>query len=86
MWVGAAAACGGNTASDSGSSDSDGGASGQRAINSAYLEAYEAHPEWQVFDDPDVCAMIGLCMDDSQVESAACSGAPDGTCELVFPG
>ena len=57
----------------------------RRAINAVYLEEYFAHPQWQVFNDPDLCAMMGACQDDSQVTSATCDGAPDGMCVLVFP-
>ena len=57
----------------------------KRAINSAYEAAYDAHPEWQVFNDPATCAVIGACMDDSAVTEATCSDAPDGYCQLVFP-
>jgi hypothetical protein len=54
----------------------------KRAINAAYLSAYESHPEWQVFADPSVCAVIGVCPDDSAVTSATCA---DGWCTLVYP-
>lgn len=54
----------------------------KRAINGAYLEAYQSHPEWQVFDDPAICALIGLCPDDSAVTQATCA---DGLCSLVYP-
>jgi hypothetical protein len=57
----------------------------KRAINSIWLDAYDAHPEWQFFDDPVTCAVIGACMDDSNVEAAVCEGMPDGRCRLVFP-
>jgi hypothetical protein len=54
----------------------------KRAINATYLSAYESHPEWQVFADPSVCAVIGVCPDDSAVTSATCA---DGLCALVYP-
>jgi hypothetical protein len=54
----------------------------KRAINGAYLSAYESHPEWQVFDDLSICAVIGVCRDDSAVTSATCA---EGICSLVFP-
>jgi hypothetical protein len=54
----------------------------KRAINAANLSAYESHPEWQVFADPGVCAVIGVCPDDSAVKSARCA---DGFCALVYP-
>jgi hypothetical protein len=57
----------------------------KRAINAAHLDEYERHPEWQVFDDPATCAVIGLCPDDTDVESAVCEGAPDGHCVMVYP-
>lgn len=54
----------------------------KRAINATHLEAYNTHPEWQKFDDPDECAVIGQCLDDSQVTEALCSS---NRCQLVFP-
>jgi hypothetical protein len=57
----------------------------KRAINEAYLEEYNSHPEWQVFDDEATCATIGMCLDDSEVDTAVCEGAPEGRCSLVFP-
>jgi hypothetical protein len=54
----------------------------KRAINGAYLDAYDSHPEWHVFTDPGVCAIIGICPDDSAVTSATCV---DGRCALVYP-
>jgi len=57
----------------------------RRAINEAYRDEYEAHPEWQSFSDPEACAEMDMCLDDSDVTSASCLGAPDGSCQLVFP-
>ncbi len=59
----------------------------RRAINAAHVATYEAHPEWQVFDDPATCAVIGACPDDSAVVAAWCyrAGAAQGTCQLVWP-
>lgn len=46
--------------------------SSKRAINRKYLARYEEAPDWQSFHDPGLCAMIGVCRDDSRVESAVC--------------
>jgi hypothetical protein len=54
------------------------------AINQRYLDVYNDHPEWQVFNDPATCAVIGVCPDDSGVENALCEGAPQGHCQLDF--
>ena len=53
----------------------------KRAINSANEAAYNAHPEWQIFDDPGTCATIGLCPDDTNVTEALCA---EGLCTMVF--
>lgn len=60
----------------------------KRAIHRDHIDAYEANPEWQVFDDPTICAMGGICRDDSDVTEARCirdAEAATGRCELVFP-
>lgn len=57
----------------------------RRAINESYLDEYEARPDWQSFSDPEACAEMDECLDDSEVTSASCVGAPDGSCQLVFP-
>lgn len=44
----------------------------KRAINKLYLDEYNANQDWQKFDDPDTCALIGQCLDDSHVTSALC--------------
>lgn len=54
------------------------------AINKRYLDAYNAHPEWQVFNDPATCAVIGVCRDDSNVTDAVCEFAPEGICQLEY--
>ena len=53
----------------------------KRAINQTYLDDYNANPEWQTFDDPDTCAVIGACQDDSGVTEARCE---QGMCVLVY--
>ena len=60
----------------------------KRAIHRDYIDAYEANPEWQVFDDPATCAVIGICRGDRNVTEARCNRdaeAATGRCELVFP-
>lgn len=54
----------------------------KRAIRASLLDAYNSHPEWQVFNVPSVCAVIGACLDDSAVTEATCA---DGQCALVYP-
>ena len=54
----------------------------RRAINAANQAEYEAHPEWQEFNDPDACAVIGACMDDTHLNAAECDVA-QGQCVLV---
>lgn len=60
----------------------------KRAIHRDHIDAYEANPDWQVFDDPTICAMGGICRGDSDVTEARCirdAEAATGRCELVFP-
>lgn len=54
----------------------------KRAINAAHADEYKAHPEWQAFNDPEACAVIGQCRPDEDATAAKCSS---GRCELVFP-
>ncbi len=54
------------------------------AINQRYLDVYNDHPEWQSFNDPATCAVIGICPDDSAIDTALCQGSPLGTCQLDF--
>jgi hypothetical protein len=54
----------------------------KRAIHARFLDAYNAHPEWQVFNDPGPCAVIGACRSDSEVTEARCN---NGFCSLVYP-
>ncbi len=57
----------------------------KRAINQTYLEKYNQNPDWQVFDHPINCEMIGpvgACPSDTDVTTAECR---DGYCRLVFP-
>lgn len=53
----------------------------KKAVNRDYLDIYNSHPEWQKFDDGYVCARIGICPDDSNVNSARCE---DARCVLVY--
>ena len=54
----------------------------KKAIHVDALTEYVSHPEWQVFDDPATCAVIGACLDDSNVTDAICDS---GQCRLVYP-
>jgi|GEM_PF-6264161 len=56
----------------------------KKAINRLHKALYEAHPEWQRFDDPGKCAVMGLCPSDSGVTKAKCVGHPVMHCELQF--
>jgi hypothetical protein len=56
----------------------------KRAINKDYLNTYNDHSEWQMFNDPTTCAVIGACRDDTNLDSALCQGAPQGLCQLKF--
>lgn len=44
----------------------------KRAINKKYEALYKARPEWQKFDDPETCAVIGRCPDDSKINKTIC--------------
>ncbi|MBN2192136.1 MAG: hypothetical protein JW751_04915 [Polyangiaceae bacterium] len=57
----------------------------RRASNGVLESAYSAHPEWQSYDDPDACAVIGRCPDDSMMSAATCTDEPEGRCVLVDP-
>lgn len=52
------------------------------AINREFRDYYDQTPAMQKTDDPKVCAMIGLCMDDSAVTEAGCF---QGECGLLWP-
>lgn len=47
----------------------------KRAISQKYLAEYNQHLEWQKFDNPETCAVIGLCPDDSNVTEATCQNS-----------
>lgn len=59
----------------------------KRAIHKKYALEYENHPEWQEFSDPEVCADIGLCPSDIEMNATICAAQEDGVkrCELVLP-
>ncbi len=42
------------------------------AINIKYEALYYSHPEWQKFYDPDICAVIGMCAPDYNINEATC--------------
>jgi hypothetical protein len=54
----------------------------KRGINKKYLQAYNAHNNWQVFDDVAVCGLMGPCKDDQRVQKARCERAK---CALIYP-
>ena len=53
----------------------------KRAINRKFQRLYQKTAGWQKFNDLSVCAVIGVCRDDSAVKAARCS---EGQCELQF--
>ena len=55
----------------------------KRAINEKYKNLYDLHLEWQKFDDPQTCAVIGVCPPDSYVKKATCN--ENNRCQLKFP-
>lgn len=52
------------------------------AINRKYKAYYDETPAMQKTDDAKICAVIGLCMDDSAVTEAQCV---QGECGLQWP-
>ncbi len=56
----------------------------KRAINKAHEAEYKKHPEWQKFDDPKKCAVIGVCQPDKLKTRAVCAGNAVKQCELAF--
>mgnify|MGYP003971964845 CR=1 FL=1 len=53
----------------------------KRAINKKYLDEYNAHPEWQKFNDVQACSIIGQCPDDSNINKTECK---NGMCNLNY--
>jgi len=49
----------------------------RQAINRKYKDMYDANPQWQKFNDPDICAIIGQCQDDSNFDEAWCREISD---------
>lgn len=54
----------------------------KKAINRKFLEIYKKTPVWQKFDDPETCAVAGICRSDEKVKEAQCEA---GQCQLRFP-
>ncbi|MFA6235843.1 MAG: hypothetical protein WC635_00840 [Bacteriovorax sp.] len=46
----------------------------KRAINRKYKSLYESKPEWQKFDNPNACALMGACLPDKNMKKAVCMG------------
>lgn len=44
----------------------------KRAINKKYEALYKSRPELQKFNDPETCAVIGRCPDDSKITKTIC--------------
>ena len=58
----------------------------KRAINKADLSSYNAHPEWQKFDNAAQCAVMGACVPDKDITNVRCAltaGKETGTCQLA---
>lgn len=64
------------------SESSKGEESTRSATDAAPTFSAANDPEWQAFNDPDACAVIGQCRPDEDATAAKCSS---GRCELVFP-
>jgi hypothetical protein len=56
----------------------------KKAINKRHRALYEKHPEWQKFNDPAKCAVMGMCVSDKDVTKAECVGHPVMHCEPKF--
>ena len=54
----------------------------KRGINKRHLQLYQAHNNWQVFDDNAVCGLMAPCKDDQRVTSARCASKK---CVLIYP-
>lgn len=54
----------------------------KKAINKKFKDYYLSMPRLHKTADPETCAMVGMCRDDSAVEEAACK---QNTCQLVWP-
>lgn len=52
----------------------------KRAINKKFLDLYNKSPEWQKFDNPQICAVAGVCLSDDKVKDAKCEA---GRCQLL---
>src|SRR6266849_6562772 len=55
----------------------------RRAINRRYEVEYSKHKEWQSFNDPEQCALMGACPDDKHINKVRCRY---NRCELIHPG
>jgi hypothetical protein len=53
----------------------------KRAINRKHQRYYEWHYESQFFNNPETCAVIGMCPDDSNVTSAKCE---NNKCRMIY--
>lgn len=45
----------------------------KKAINKKYKDLYSQKPEWQKFDNPQTCAIIGMCPNDRDINTAKCN-------------
>lgn len=51
----------------------------KRAINKKYEALYKSRPELQKFDEPETCAVIGRCPDDSKINKTICQNITSAT-------
>lgn len=55
----------------------------KRAINKKYEADYRKHKDWQKFDDPAQCAVMGACISDKDKTKVSC--VMNRECQLQFP-
>lgn len=54
----------------------------KKAINKKFLDLYNKTPQWQKFDNQNLCAVMGACVSDEKVKEAKCGV---GQCYLRYP-
>lgn len=54
----------------------------KKAINKKYLEIYNQNKEWQKLNNAGLCAVIGQCLSDKNVNEAKCEAE---RCQLRHP-
>ena len=46
----------------------------KKAINRKFKSLYFSKPEWQKFDNPQTCSVIGVCPNDREIKVVLCNG------------